>query len=493
LVLVSACVLAQSPYPVLTEVSLQANPFGAQAITCALQNGSSFTNVFRFTHQFMLRQFDVSGQAVVSLLHQSSLDVDKFSKLHTVVLLVNDNSVLTYLGYQVQVQNTNTGDNNIGSAKFLKFLMTPAKNVIESVFSTGVLNPQTQLTCSDIKADFSAYGQDPWARMRGNPAQAAYLQQLALQRLRALPPNCRVPSANGQTCVTCVTGYYLSSQACVPQKLDNCVEYWPDVNDCKTCATNYVPSFNGCMLTYIDCTKRDSGVCSCPLGYKSSATTFNCVASQVPNCKLPAMDLTYNSYCQVCINGFTPIQDAGSTTNYFLCTNQILMCKKYDPVTFKCIECLEGTLAADGLSCKITPPNPSGANLDTCTRPFYYVAETKTCAVITATFCATYAANFNECETCMTGYAINEIGFCQRKAPNSTITVFNCQNPATGSCSTCNDGYFLRRLSCAVIKIPNCLKATFVTTAVNGRDHICTECSSGYTLSPPTNSIACVS
>ena len=310
---------------------------------------------------------------------------------------------------------------------------------------------------------------------------------------------CATKTANADTCDSCATGKYLSSNLCPTNTAANCLTKFATDNKCATCNVGYWASANYNTSGAKDCALNASTGCadvsgksvqynkcsSCKLTthYQTgSAGTLACNARTNTNCKTgTTTPLVLASYsvtedkCTNCNQG--EYLNSSTTCN---AVTAVTKCATYNTLQDKCATCDTGYyLDTVNNMCKLYPDGITNcfvySSRTTCTScdTGFYLKSNKCEAVTTAvTSCMTYSSA-TTCSACNTTH------FLSANKCDSLVSASNCGTYATkDTCSTCKENYVLDTSTkkCAASGISNC------SVAVKGTANTCTTCKVGYLL-----------
>jgi hypothetical protein len=219
-------------------------------------------------------------------------------------------------------------------------------------------------------------------------------------------PNCGFYS-DLITCAVCDFGFYLSTNACLPQDIPNCYTYTPNVNVCAFCFDDFLPDVNGvCQYSNLQFCDIliDSNTCSmCIDGYilvngvcfDRNSINLNCIEfadSSQTFCLVCALNYYLNA--GLCIPQFL-----SNCITYFVNVNQCSFCE------------------AD-----------------------FYPTPVGDCAAVMIANCAAFEGNSNTCRTCVPGFNLRN-NYCV----NATVAnrPANCLIFNSGFCQACEFGFQL--------------------------------------------------
>lgn len=322
-----------------------------------------------------------------------------------------------------------------------------------------------------------------------------------------LLPTCLEPCltcapGNSTTCLTCIIGFTLQGNYCVPftcqvlycnacSSPNTCLQCQPNfllANNSCYCQTNYYPSLLGspaasCVCTQIPCISCKLDGCltcssqtSCSACLPTYALNGNgaCISCNIPNC----LSCQVNNFCLSCSNNMTVSQ-----------SGQCVSCNSSTP---GCTAC------SDNGRCNC----PTGYS-------YLYFGGNSSCYSCTVPACSSCLTGQNICSTCYQGYSLNNAtGTCVPNTPapcnypcatcnsnGSCATCFytfssqpaangscfvcstpfcqTCLSNSTTTCTACNNRYLLVNGTCQLNFIPNCQ---------NALNNSCLNCASGFTV-----------
>lgn len=243
------------------------------------------------------------------------------------------------------------------------------------------------------------------------------------------------------TCLTCLSGFYLSGNACLPVtgQIANCVIY-ASATTCAQCASGYYPaSATSCMAvttSIVNCIAHTSPtVCvRCVSGYFLQNNL--CLESTViTNCAI----YSGNGVCRYCNLGYIIQNNQCLEVQNFVANCAVMTLNS-------CWQCINDYYLTSNGQCL---PVPMSSRVANCAR---YESQTL-------------------CRNCLTGY------FLENNVCRGFTVAVNCfvLNPA-GGCRWCSSGFYAVNGACVAIMatITNCRFYASATT--------CAECASGFIL-----------
>ena len=86
--------------------------------------------------------------------------------------------------------------------------------------------------------------------------QISWLEPSTVRCVSDIVPNCETYAADGETCIACKDGYYLSNNQCkVRTTVANCATYSTTADKCESCSSGYKLSNNTCVSDF-DCSGK---------------------------------------------------------------------------------------------------------------------------------------------------------------------------------------------------------------------------------------------
>ena len=292
-------------------------------------------------------------------------------------------------------------------------------------------------------------------------------------------PNCSTCNAELTKCTSCISGYTLTDGSCIKDGSDTTCGFPNSVQDSPThcsCVWPYIPSDNKYPVTNCDgCYGKYEKLCGgCGL---TCGTTpiLNCQQCDRKEWHGNNADESWNTKCQVCINGYTLNSTGSACTadnpdpppsvtcdeppncktcssdnicskcedNYTLDTAKNTCTSSTPPPTSKCttasdiVNCYECTsdqsacktcqgsctLSGDGQSCSAPLSagvrNSSSSSEEVC----------GSCAIPHCDECDSY--NSTSCTKCSTGYGLISSNTCSKTiVPPSPSTIPTCSDPS---------------------------------------------------------------
>ena len=250
-------------------------------------------------------------------------------------------------------------------------------------------------------------------------------------------PNCK-DYTNVSTCSMCMSGWYLSANACLlSTEITNCMTYSANYT-CTVCSSGYYLSTSILCIqaTAVDClTYSSASVCAtCAFGSAvvAASSPGSCVAIVVANCAL--LSVSNQNSCGYCSNNYY-LNSAGVCVSV---TTQISNCLYFASAT-TCMNCSATyTLSADTLTCVGTYTNATDVN------------------------CASAAlSGVPACSLCSLGYVFMN-GVCTAGSLYSSGCALTDQNNAT-NCLICQSGFYQTASSLCVSMTPP-VDTTITTT-----------------------------
>ena len=245
-------------------------------------------------------------------------------------------------------------------------------------------------------------------------------------------------------CAKCSVGFYFNDAGKCVVVPATCANFDIPKRVCKACYSGYqLNDKSQCIKakeSEIDpgCNEFKDGVCvKCSFGFYFEANN-KCV--QIPS---DCANFNVNKkQCQACFDGFA--------------LNAQFRCVKSDLESVSDAGCSK---FEDGLCV-------------TCSQGYYFGANGK-CKIIPPT-CAKYDTIKEVCQSCYSGYQLNDKSVCVR-AEEGNVADAGCNTFKDGVCTKCSFGYYFNQdKKCVQIPV-SC--ARFDTT-----NRVCLECYSGYKL-----------
>lgn len=318
---------------------------------------------------------------------------------------------------------------------------------------------------------------------------------LGCAQARPLLNRCVEEAAPG-SCRVCRDGFYAHNGECLPQSVDGCLEYFPNVNHCKRFKDQAVTQRR---LSAVACLALSEGVCNlCPNLYiPSPSNPEQCIPITSNYC---TSSDGYNDVCNTCQSGYYPLNGIctpqskpnclayRTNQNYCTsCSSPLLAiagscvssnagnCVNYNPTTNICGKCATDYLNFNGgcryaFDANCSTKTSIGVLCAVCNPGFYPNAAQVLCVPQSVPNCNTYQPNTNTCTACNLPLVVSG-GVC------IVFSLPNCANPnpATLRCTQCNPGFYINTSTglCIPVSDPNC-------GASNGVTNVCTGCKNLY-------------
>lgn len=346
--------------------------------------------------------------------------------------------------------------------------------------------------------------------------------------------SCATYLTNQNVCQKCLDGFYLNNNVCIKQTGGNCLTFFPDSNLCQVCVSPFVANAGICLMPPDNCdnytTIPGGFTCqTCKSGFY--ALQGVCLAQDQPGCQT---FLSNVNLCSVCQKGYLPIagvcspvpkncDTASVIDNVVVCqtclatfylnnnscqTQSLTGCKTYVDNFNLCLVCLPDYTLVAGL-CQLPPANcdkfvtiPGGLVCETCSTG-YYLDNTSVCKTQSIENCGTFVSNQNVCATCSTGFYLNNnacpaqnvancfkhvsnFNLCQECKAEFALVAGLCQPwplncskylTITGGviCEICKTGYYVADGVCVPQFVENCASYTDNTNT-------CVKCNTNYLL-----------
>ena len=297
-------------------------------------------------------------------------------------------------------------------------------------------------------------------------------------------PFCKRHTDNTNNCAECETGYFLTSDKCLPQIMKGCIDFSTNTNlNCGVCAEGYYRLSNVCYpYTITNCLqpKTDADACEdskCVAGFVKNPTTGNCQIAELPFCKT-LVTSAYPVTCTECHIGY--ILSAAQC----VVSNPIANCVEPDKVPDKCVLCADGFYLDTNLECqpqsaelsgKCLAFKPNSKDCMECTNGHNGV----TCADnTTIASCLMSDGVTNACQMCIRGK--KDISTCSAiSGAELTKLDANCLGNKTtdgDTCSACKKGLTLiTSFTENMFSIPNCL-------VLSASPRKCNQCKTNFRL-----------
>ncbi|ELP91802.1 hypothetical protein EIN_138190 [Entamoeba invadens IP1] len=260
-----------------------------------------------------------------------------------------------------------------------------------------------------------------------------------------------------QTCLSCISGYYLDNYSCIKCAPD--CRACSDATTCTDCYNGYYLEEGKC-LEQVECSPYEIGCLEC----KQDQTT----------CLLCKYGYHWdNNSCTRCAPGCTECSGANTCTEcrtgYYLNGKTCTKCDTNTNLKYingnKCVDCATGKIKTDG-TCD-TPEYACGSGCATCIK----FVESKTVKCIKCTATTDYINLDGTCsKTCKTGKADKDKMMCEKCTINGCET---CQTVGNAEqCTNCGTKYIsTNKLSC----VDKCTTGKPVETPIKKCDACQTE------------------
>ena len=292
--------------------------------------------------------------------------------------------------------------------------------------------------------------------------------------------NCNSAYTNG-TCVSCKSGYLLSSTKKCYLNVENCAKYDDPFSKCSSCNSGYgLSDTYSCFKCSDNCDKCTSLNCiKCKDGYTLASKTCTPCKENCSKCSF--------SLCLSCIDGYS--LHANNT-----CIKCPTGCSKCGDL-YNCTECIEGyvlnSLDTNNIYCIQCNGNCLSCSEDYCyqcktsyTRNPNKLSECLYCSISNCEECDVNGF----CNYCKSGYALNSNKMCVYEGIDG-CKIININN----DCTACRSGYiesFLLCLSC--VTCINCYSNYNCKTCKEASK--CLSCNDGYYLDQASSKcLGCVS
>ncbi|EAS00424.2 zinc finger lsd1 subclass family protein (macronuclear) [Tetrahymena thermophila SB210] len=293
-------------------------------------------------------------------------------------------------------------------------------------------------------------------------------------------PECQVSSSclvysNQNTCLYCNTNYIVDNNGQCQQKssfiseynqiVDYCIEYDSTSTKCASCLVGYYVSSNGqCLQCLYKLSDTNACAFTCPSGYYTNSSTYDCQKCQDSNCSVCDSTLIcqtcnqnfhlYNSVCyqdQCLSNQYRDDQNQICQNCYYRCAtcneqgisgyfyngnedsdlkNSSVDISKCQACDSSCKEC-QGT-ATNCTVCQYTLMlNSQNKCVETCPKGYYQDTTTFQCVLCSDVNCNTCNSSL-VCTYCNSGYVLTPQQICS----NACQTGYYNQNQICQQCQT---------------------------------------------------------